>query len=145
MHQIVREITSRKNFQKEKLYRFLNSPILVNPRNLVYQKVQRYDFVFENFINLMKRIRDDQRSGLDIVREKFVFFLTEGLKKDKMLLEKIQSNLQLVSPRAVLSRGFSIVEKKNREIVRDSGQVEVKEEITVTLYKGILECQVIKH
>jgi len=141
---IVREISSKKNIQKEKLQRFLKAPVLVNPRNLVYQKAQRFDFAFETFSALVRRYKQDKRSEFEVLFDRFGLFLQEGLKRDRMRLEKAQSNLQLVSPTAVMSRGFSIVEKKSREIVRDSGQVEVKEEITVRLHKGSLECQVTK-
>lgn len=122
MKHIVREVRLRKQVYFEKLQSYLRSPVLVNPRNLVYQKAQRFDFAFESFIDLMRQHRE----------------------RNRMLFEKAQSNLQLVSPTAVLSRGFSIVEKKNKEIVRDSGQVEVKEEVVVRLHKGTLECQVTK-
>ncbi len=100
---------------------------------------------FESFTNLVERYRADSRSQLRVLKDKFHVYLQGGLKRERMKLEKAQSNLQLVSPTAVLSRGFSIVEKKNREIVRDSGQVEVKEEVTIKLHKGSLECQVIKN
>jgi exodeoxyribonuclease VII large subunit len=145
MKHIVREISLKKNMQKEKLNRFLRSPVLINPRNLVYQKAQRFDYAFESFTNLVERYRADSRSQLRVLKDKFHVYLQGGLKRERMKLEKAQSNLQLVSPTAVLSRGFSIVEKKNREIVRDSGQVEVKEEVTIKLHKGSLECQVIKN
>lgn len=145
MKSIVREISSKKNMQKEKLSRFLRSPVLVNPRNLVYQKAQRFDYAFESFTSLVERYRADSRSQFQVLKDKFHVYLQSGLKRERMKLEKAQSNLQLVSPTAVLSRGFSIVEKKNREIVRDSGQVEVKEEVTIKLHKGSLECQVIKN
>ena len=145
MKSIIREISSKKNMQKEKLNRFLRSPVLVNPRNLVYQKAQRFDYTFESFISLVERYQIDRSSKLQVLKDKFQVYLQSGLKRERMKLEKAQSNLQLVSPTAVLSRGFSIVEKKNREIVRDSGQVEVKEEVTITLHKGSLECQVIKN
>jgi exodeoxyribonuclease VII large subunit len=144
MKHIIREVSLKKNMQKEKLSRFLRSPVLVNPRNLVYQKSQRFDFAFENFTGLIERYRTDTRSNFEVLKDKFNVYLQNGLKRERMKLEKAQSNLQLVSPNAVLSRGFSIVEKKNQEIVRDSGQVEVKEEVFIKLHKGSLECQVIK-
>ena len=123
MKHIVREVSMRREIYREKLTRFLRSPILMNPRNLVYQKAQRFDYAHETFMGLMERYFKDSR----------------------MRLEKAQSNLQLVNPTAILSRGFSIVEKKNKEIVRQSGQVEIKEEVTIRLHQGTLECQILKN
>jgi exodeoxyribonuclease VII large subunit len=145
MKHIIREISAKKNLQRERLLRFLKSPVLLNPRNLVYLKAQRFDFAFESFFNFIHRFKEQQRNQLEVIKDKFYLHLKEGIHRDRMRLEKAQSNLQLINPTSVLSRGFSIVEKKNREIVRSSGQVEVKEEITVRLHQGTLECQVLKN
>ena len=145
MKHVIREVLMRKNLQKEKLLRFLRSPVLVNPRNLVYQKAQRFDFAFETFVDIVKRYKKDRRDQVSQIHERFLNQLKEGIQQERMLLEKAQSNLNLVSPISVLSRGFSIVEKKNREIVRSAGQVQIKEEVTVHLHEGKLECQIIKN
>ena len=145
MRHIVREVLLRKNVLKEKLLRFLHAPVLVNPRNLVYQKAQRFDFAFETFIDLAKRYKKERRDQIAQINERFLNQLKEGVAQERMLLDKAQSNLSLVNPTSVLSRGFSIVEKKNREIVRSAGQVQIKEEITVHLHEGKLECQIIKN
>ncbi len=145
MKHIVREISLRMNVHKEKMIRFLRSPVLVNPRNLVYQKAQRFDFAFETLLDLTKRYKKDRREHFNQISQSLLNKLHEGVKHERMLLEKAQSNLALVNPTSVLSRGFSIVEKKNREIVRSANQVEIKEEVTVHLHQGKLECQIIKH
>jgi exodeoxyribonuclease VII large subunit len=145
MKHIIREISLRKEVLRGKLNAFLRSPVLVNPRNLVYQKAQRFDYAFESFRDLVARYKDEKRDHFDRIQEKFLLNMKEACKQERMQLEKVQSNLQLVNPTAVLSRGFSIVEKKNKEIVRESGQVEVKEEVTIHLHQGTLECQILKN
>lgn len=145
MKQIAREVVFKKDFYREKLIRFQRSPVLVNPRNLVYQKAQRYDFAFERFQNLILQLKEGFRKRLDQSKEKFNFHIQRGFSEERARLDKATSNLALVNPLSVLSRGFSIVEKKNKQIVRASGQVSVKEEVTIRLHEGILECQVLKN
>lgn len=145
MKHIIREISLRRDVYREKMIRFLRSPVLVNPRNLVYQKAQRFDFAFETFVDLSKRYKKDQRESFSQLAQRLIVRLETGLQQERMRLEKAHSNLELVNPKSVLSRGFSIVEKKNREIVRSANQVEIKEEVTVHLHQGTLECQIIKH
>jgi exodeoxyribonuclease VII large subunit len=123
MRHIVREISFKKDFYREKLTRFQRSPILLNPRNLVYQKIQHFDFLVEKFNGLMKRKYENARADY----------------------EKAISNLALVNPKAILSRGYSIVETKNRTIVRDSKQVQVQEDVTIHLHQGNLECRILKN
>lgn len=145
MKQIVREIVFKKDFYREKLIRFQRSPVLLNPRNLVYQKAQRYDFAFERFQNLILQLKESFRKRLDQSKDKFNFHLQRGFSEERARLDKAISNLALVNPMSVLSRGFSIVEKKNKQIVRKSGQVAIKEEVTIRLHEGTLECQVLKN
>lgn len=143
--QIMREVILRKDLCREKLIRFLRAPVLVNPRNLVYQKQQRFDFAFERFCNLMDQSGLTRRAKLDQLRDRFHLCLENGLKKERMILEKAASNLMLVNPKSVLSRGFSIVEKKNKQIVRSANQVDIKEHVVVHLHEGTIECEVLKH
>ena len=145
MKQIIREVSLRKDFFREKLLRFQKSPIMMNPRNLVYQKIQRFDYAFDRFTNLLSDQKESMRRSLNQAMEKFSFYLQNAFQNEKMKLEKATSNLLLVNPKSVLSRGFSIVEKKNREIVRNSDQVVIKEEVTIHLHQGTIQCQVLKN
>jgi exodeoxyribonuclease VII large subunit len=52
--------------------------------------------------------------------------------------------LDALSPLAVLKRGFSIVETEAGEILRDAGQVKVKDKLKIRLANGKLEAEVLK-
>lgn len=62
-------------------------------------------------------------------------------RKDEKLKVKMAS-LNALSPLAVLSRGFSLTENTAGEILRDSGQIKVGDELKIRLAKGKLEVEV---
>src|SRR5215213_4645423 len=52
--------------------------------------------------------------------------------------------LDALSPLSVLKRGFSIVETEAGEILRDAGQVKIKDKLKIRLANGKLEAEVLK-
>ena len=57
-------------------------------------------------------------------------------------MEKARSNLQMLSPLAVLGRGYSIVTKPDGTIVKQARRVEKGEDLSVRLHEGGFSCQV---
>ena len=60
------------------------------------------------------------------------------------LVAEFENRLDLLSPRKILSRGYSITTKKSGVVVKDEKEVLNREFIRVTLFKGVLDCQVKK-
>ena len=65
-------------------------------------------------------------------------------ERKRAALGKTASLLHAISPLAVLGRGYSIVRQKNGEVVRNSAEVHVGEEISLTLARGRIDCEVTK-
>jgi exodeoxyribonuclease VII large subunit len=57
-------------------------------------------------------------------------------------LAKMQANLAHLNPRAVLERGYSIVEKGNGQIVRSSEQIAAAEPLRLTFARGAAQTRV---
>ncbi|MCD6413025.1 MAG: exodeoxyribonuclease VII large subunit [Elusimicrobia bacterium] len=60
------------------------------------------------------------------------------------LVAEFENRLDLLSPQKILSRGYSITTKKSGVVVKDEKEVLNREFIRVTLFKGVLDCQVKK-
>lgn len=58
------------------------------------------------------------------------------------VLGRIEAHLKHLSPQLVLERGYSIAATRDGKVVRDSAQIAVGEDLTVTLARGWAEAQV---
>ena len=58
------------------------------------------------------------------------------LQTAKQQLAASASQLEIVSPLATLSRGYSIVKDQQQQIIADSNQINVDDELQVQLHKG---------
>jgi exodeoxyribonuclease VII large subunit len=78
------------------------------------------------------------RSGRQLARAQ------SRILKDKFVSLRQQSEqLDLVSPLAVLGRGYSIVRNKSDAVIRRPQEVGIGEEISIQLNSGKLDCEVI--
>jgi len=69
-----------------------------------------------------------------------------GMTERRRCLQVKMSEIALLNPLNVLTRGYSITQKiPSREILRDAGMVEVEDEVTITLQRGELLCSVKGH
>jgi exodeoxyribonuclease VII large subunit len=67
--------------------------------------------------------------------------VTTGRQRD---LEKAMAKLDALSPLSVLTRGYSITQKMNGEIVRNAHQTSAGEEISIRLSRGALRAEVLE-
>jgi exodeoxyribonuclease VII large subunit len=65
-------------------------------------------------------------------------------ERKRAALGKTASLLHAISPLAVLGRGYSIVRQKNGEVVRNYTEVDVGEDLSITLAQGRIDCEVKK-
>jgi len=65
-------------------------------------------------------------------------------ERKRTALGKNAGLLHAVSPLAVLGRGYAIVQQKNGDIIRDSKDVQLGENISITLAQGGIDCEVKK-
>lgn len=65
-------------------------------------------------------------------------------ERKRAALGKNAGLLHAISPLTVLGRGYSIVQQKNGDIVRDSSRVQPGENLSITLAQGEIDCEVKK-
>lgn len=64
------------------------------------------------------------------------------LKKQK--IQSLARNLNAISPLQTISRGYSIIESKDKHVVTSISQVNIGDKVTAKLSDGALECQIVK-
>ena len=118
------------------------SYVFREPQNLVRQFVQRIDGFRAAMNRSLQAAAQKPRKLLDRFSLRLshgVGLRTAGLRQD---IRRLSSQLQALSPLAVLDRGFSITRLKDGKIVRDAAGVGVGEDLQTQVARGTLESKV---
>lgn len=121
---------------KNRMNRSLNNQVILDNEKL--------NNTFDKINNYMKSyIIRDKNIQLDQIYDKINFRLEQNIESSKEKLSKKGAILHNLSPLATLSRGYSIVEKDG-EVINSIENINVKDEINITLRDGRLECNINK-
>ena len=58
------------------------------------------------------------------------------LSRNTINLEKVNDNLQILNPLAILKRGYSIVHNKDGSVIKSNAQININEELTARFGEG---------
>ena len=117
---------------KNRMNRSLNNQVILDNEKL--------NNSFDKINNHMKNyIIRDKVIQLDQIYDKINFRLEQNLETSKEKLSKKAALLHNLSPLATISRGYSIVEKKGH-VINSIEEVNVNDEINITLKDGDLDC-----
>lgn len=83
-----------------------------------------------------------QRHKFQELRRRLIQAMFRQQERKRTTFAKNAGLLHAISPLAVLARGYSIVQQHNGNIVRSSAEVSPGENISVTLARGVLACEV---
>jgi len=87
---------------------------------------------------------DYQQQWVQELHRRLVQAMLGQQERKRAALGKNAGLLHAISPLAVLGRGYSIVQQKNGDIVRDSSRVQPGENLSITLAQGGIDCEVKK-
>jgi len=122
---------------------------LKNRLKVDYKRINR--LINENYLNLdLKMEKFKVFSGKkDILKNKLVINLINMEKNFINLIELNKKNLMhraeklnLLSPLAILTKGYSIVYDKNQNIIKDENKVNIGDNVDIIMIKGKLKCKV---
>lgn len=121
---------------RNRMNRSLNNQVILDNEKLVntFDKINNY---MKNYIIRDKVIQIDQ------IYDKINFRLEQNLETSKEKLSKKAAILHNLSPLATISRGYSIVEKNN-QVINSIEEVDINDDINITLKDGSLECNINK-
>lgn len=130
------EIYYKLNTIKNRMNRSLNNQVILDNEKLnnTFDKINNY---MKNYIVRDKVIQLDQ------IYDKIKLRLEQKLETSKEKLSKKAALLHNLSPLATISRGYSIVEK-NGQVINSIEEVNITDDINITLTDGSLECNVNK-
>src|SRR4029077_18431563 len=89
-----------------------------------------------------KRLLAEKMQQVDFLSAKLTQLFTNILNKQQAQLANLAVQLDALSPLATLKRGYAIAIGPNQEILRNSQQVKVDDNIQVRLLEGEIKCVV---
>ncbi|MHB1406415.1 MAG: exodeoxyribonuclease VII large subunit [Desulfitobacteriaceae bacterium] len=107
-------------------------------------KRQKLDFLAGRgpLVNPFWRI-EQNRQHLDMLADRLSNGMTRFVSDKNGILKLLAAKLDLLSPLAILGRGYSLTYDARGNLVRSAREVEVQEELRVRLGEGALRCQVL--
>ncbi len=121
---------------RNRMNRSLNNQVILDNEKLVN--------TFDKINNYMKNsVIRDKVIQLDQIYDKINLRVGQNLETSKEKLSKKAALLHNLSPLATISRGYSIVEKDG-QVINSIEEVNINEEINITLKDGSLECNINK-
>lgn len=141
---IVRELLAARKLLRERVENLTHAMPLRDPRMFIRSRAQQVDFAVERMMGLIVHRRQSSKHRLQGCNTHLRSLLSRALGTRRLQFEKVSSNLALLNPLAVLSRGYSVVRMADGKIVKRANQVEPRDKITVRLHEGELSCQVLQ-
>ncbi|CAM4293382.1 exodeoxyribonuclease VII large subunit [Weissella hellenica] len=132
-----REITQRENY----LARLQKSYVLTNPERLYEGYLQRLDMAQDKLVRAMTLKIERPNQQLQNLVPRLNQSMNYEMTQAEQHFKHVIASLQLVSPLAILSRGYSVT-RKDATVIHQLNQVAVKDEITVQLSDGEIVAQV---
>ena len=110
-------LTQKLELMKNKYYSLMNSKVLKNPYDILQQKaltVEKYE-------------------------SELISNITIKIKDERLKLTKIASSLDALSPLKTLTRGYSIIEDKNRNVITSVKEIKTNDIVSIILTDGSKE------
>ena len=134
--------TIKKN--QVRLDNITSSFVLKNPMSLYEIKEQKLDNLIDSLNKLIKNKLDNSKTRyLNIISSNILKEPTNLFIKKQHQFEILLNKVQILNPMSLLDKGYSVVKKDNKTI-KDIKDININDEINITLSKGIINAKVIE-
>ena len=134
--------TIKKN--QVRLDNITSSFVLKNPMSLYEIKEQKLDNFIDSLNKLIKNKLDNSKTRyLNIISSNVLKEPTNLFIKKQHQFEILLNKVQILNPMSLLDKGYSVVKKDNKTI-KDIKDININDEINITLSKGIINAKVIE-
>ena len=134
--------TIKKN--QVRLDNITSSFVLKNPMSLYEIKEQKLDNLIDSLNKLIKNKLDNSKTRyLNVTSSNILKEPTNLFIKKQHQFEILLNKVQILNPMSLLDKGYSVVKKDNKTI-KDIKDINIDDEINITLSKGIINAKVIE-
>jgi len=126
------------------LERLQSSSVMRDPRSGLNQSLQVLDDLKTRIIEQAKHVLPLKVQKRQFLTQRFFSQYETHIALRRQALTRLTEKLEVLNPQNILARGYSIVKTKNKKIISQFSQVQIKDELEVTLSDGGFECLVTK-
>ncbi len=112
-------------------------------QNRIQQRQQQLDYLNRRLLSPMQQLAH-RRHHLEQLQLRLQHAMARQLQRRQQQWQGLQQSLAHLNPRAVLQRGYALVEKINGELVQDSAQLQAGDQVRLTLGKGSADAEIRK-
>lgn len=136
---LIENTNNKLRTRRERLEFLKNNQVLQNPMKLYEIKEQKLDSYLDNMNTYIKNLLANYQNKLNYINESYVLNNPDDLfDKSQQKYHLMINKLQLLNPLNILSKGYSVV-KKDSKVIKDINNIEEKDKLNITLYKGNLD------
>ncbi|MCS9990338.1 exodeoxyribonuclease VII large subunit [Weissella confusa] len=128
---------------QERLQRLQNSYVLTQPARLYEGYLQRLDIAQQRLQQSVVTLVTQRRHQFDLIAPRLANAMTRQTENAEQRVGKAVAGLQLVSPLAILARGYSVVEQDGH-ILNSVADVTLQEDVLIRLADGQVTATVTK-
>lgn len=128
---------------QERLQRLQNSYVLTQPARLYEGYLQRLDIAQQRLQQSVVTLVTQRRHQFDLIEPRLTNAMTRQTENAEQRVGKAVAGLQLVSPLAILARGYSVVEQDGH-ILNSVADVTLQEDVLIRLADGQVTATVTK-
>ncbi|MDA5457375.1 exodeoxyribonuclease VII large subunit [Weissella confusa] len=128
---------------QERLQRLQNSYVLTQPVRLYEGYLQRLDIAQQRLQQSVVTLVTQRRHQFDLIAPRLTNAMTRQTENAEQRVGKAVAGLQLVSPLAILARGYSVVEQDGH-ILNSVADVTLQEDVLIRLADGQVTATVTK-
>ena len=134
--------------QRVKDRRYEIEDVTGNLREAFGERIKKNEQRLESLVNRISPLQlasklNDKKTRLAVLRQKQMSAIGDVVDAKNAALKIGMASLDALSPLAVLSRGFSIIETEAGEILRDANDIKENEDVKIRLARGKIEAKVI--
>lgn len=128
---------------QERLQRLQNSYVLTQPARLYEGYLQRLDIAQQRLQQSVVTLVTQRRHQFDLIAPRLTNAMTRQTENAQQRVGRAAAGLQLVSPLAILVRGYSVVEQDGH-ILNSVADVTLQEDVLIRLADGQVTATVTK-
>ncbi len=136
-------ISNKINFYQKQLKALTNTYVLKNPLAMYEIKEQKLDNLINNLNSYIKNLLNKSTLAYESIMNKYVLKNPHSIyEKKEHQFQLLLNKITLLNPLKILEKGYSVVTKDDK-IVTDVKNINLNDNLKITLSKGIIKANVI--
>ncbi|KRN75564.1 xseA protein [Weissella kandleri] len=139
---MINSLSNRLNYLDERLTRVQQSAVLQQPTRLYEGLSRRVDLAQDRLAQMFKTQLTQNQHRLALIMPRLNNAMQRQIEQKQTRYARAVHGLDLMSPLAVLARGYSVTTNQNQQVVRQVGDVATGDQVYIQVNDGQILAQV---